>query len=172
MTLLTAFLLGVALAQEPSSPAPTGALPVPDLSEPPAGAPVTDGQEVRDRTMALTVQMRCPVCQGLSVADSQTEAAVAMRTRVEEMVAAGYDDEQIVAWFVDRYGQWVMLEPPTSGVTWLVWLAPAAFVLAGAVVLARVLGKRTDPAPSGALPAPLASDDPFVRRTLDELERS
>lgn len=92
-----------------------------------------------DRVAGL---LRCPVCQGLSVADSPTGMAGNMRQQVREMVEAGYDEEQILSYFEKSYGEFVRLEPPLRGVNWLVWAGPLAGLLLGALVVHRVLGRR------------------------------
>ena len=92
-------------------------------------------EEVERRTYGLAKILRCPVCQGLSVADSQSDAAVAMKNRIQELVALGYADEQIVDYFVGRYGEFVLLQPKAEH--WFVWFAPVVglFVGLGAVAV-------------------------------------
>ncbi len=142
----------------------------------PGASSLPGGNEagIRARAGALAAELRCPVCQGLSAADSQAEAAVAMRTRVEQLMREGRSDEQIRAWFVDRYGEWVLLEPPRHGRHWIVWLGPLVLLLAGAGVVARRMrigAPRQDATDPGAdLPADLAAD-PWVQRVLADLER-
>jgi cytochrome c-type biogenesis protein CcmH len=84
-----------------------------------------------DRVEALGKQLRCPVCQTVSVEESPSETAQAMREIIAEQVAAGRTDEEVIAFFVDRYGEWIILEPPASGRTLVVWLLPPAALLAG-----------------------------------------
>jgi cytochrome c-type biogenesis protein CcmH len=86
-------------------------------------------EEVEQRTYALGKILRCPVCQGLSVADSQSDAAVAMKNRIQELVALGYADEQIIDYFVGRYGEFVLLQPKSEH--WFVWMAPVAGLVIG-----------------------------------------
>jgi cytochrome c-type biogenesis protein CcmH len=118
-----------------------------------AGSPVSDESVVHDRAGALAAELRCPVCQGLSAADSQAEAAVAMRTRAEQLVREGYTDAQIRAWFVDRYGEWVLLEPPREGRHWIVWLGPLLVLAVGAGVVVRRV-RSSGIAPADADPEP------------------
>ncbi len=102
-----------------------------------------------ERGDALARELRCPDCQGLSVADSPTGAAREIHRQVDELVAGGATDEEVRAHFVDRYGEWILLAP-TSLVTWLVPLG----VLAGGVALyATWLAgrRRASPAPSVVL---------------------
>lgn len=81
------------------------------------------------RTEAITGDLRCPVCQGLSVADSHTPTADAIKEDVRRRVDAGESDREIRASYVARYGQWILLRPDTSGVGVLVWLLPVSALL-------------------------------------------
>lgn len=91
-----------------------------------------------DRAVELQRQLRCPVCASVSIAESGSETAVAMRRAVDDQIAAGRSDQQIVDYFRARYGDWVLLDPPVRGVTTWLWLLPlAAVVLGVAVVLTR-----------------------------------
>lgn len=89
-----------------------------------------------DRVDALAERLRCPVCQGESVADSPSDTATAIRDQIEEMVAAGRSDTEILDHYIARYGRWVLLDPPARGDTLLLWLLPAAALLAGLAVIA------------------------------------
>ncbi len=138
---------------------------------PPADAPPS-AEAAEELTEELASKLRCPVCQGLSVNASKAEAAVAMKSRNAELVAKGYSDEQIVDFFIDRYGEWVLLEPKTGGVNWLVWLGPIGFVLLGGGWVAWSLrGRDEDPLtipPEGGAGEPVEKDE-YVQRILDEL---
>ena len=83
------------------------------------------------RAQAIAAQLRCPVCQNESVADSPSELAAQMRTLIGEKIAAGETDEQILDYFVSKYGEWILLEPPRRGLLWLVWVAPAVALSVG-----------------------------------------
>lgn len=84
------------------------------------------------RARRVAASLRCPVCQGLSVADSPSETARAMVEDVRRRVDQGESDAEIRQAFVDRYGETILLSPPGSGVSALVWALPGIFlVLAG-----------------------------------------
>jgi cytochrome c-type biogenesis protein CcmH len=121
----------------------------------PAGPPLT-GEALEARTDEVAGLLRCPVCQGLSVGDSPAGMAVKMKRQVKDLVAAGYDEEQILAYFERSYGEFVRLEPPMRGVNWLVWLAPLLGLAAGALVVGWALRAPRAPAsPQGeVLPDP------------------
>ncbi len=88
-------------------------------------------QDLDARAHAIASQLRCPVCQNESVADSPSELAAQMRMLIREKLAAGETDEQTVGYFVSKYGEWILLEPPRRGLLWIVWLAPALALLSG-----------------------------------------
>ena len=73
--------------------------------------------------------LRCPVCQGMPIAESPAEMAQAMMTRIRELHKEGKSEEEILQYFIDRYGQWVVLEPKAEGINWLVWILPPLFLL-------------------------------------------
>lgn len=91
---------------------------------------------VPDRVQDLAQALRCPVCQSVSIADSPSEQAVAMRQVVAEQVAEGLSDSEIVAFFRARYGDWVMLDPPPRGATLALWLVPPVVAVLGAALVA------------------------------------
>lgn len=125
-----------------------------DLIGEPLGQPVA-GKELNDRTEELTDVMRCPVCQGLSIADSDTMIALAMKEEVRQFIAAGYTDEQILLYFEASYGEFIRLEPKPTGFNLTVWIAPAAALLLGLfLVIYRLRSK-----PSVAETPPVDDDE-------------
>ena len=97
------------------------------------------------RIRLLEEKLRCLVCQNQSLADSNAELAGDLRREVREQVQAGRSDEQIVGYLVQRYGDFVLYEPPFKATTVLLWLGP--FVLLGAAALVLV-AKTHEPGPS------------------------
>lgn len=100
----------------------------------PKGAPL-QGDELERRTEELSSLMRCPVCQGLSIADSPTLLAQAMKSEVRQFLAAGYTEEQIFDYFEQSYGEFVRLEPKAKGFNLVVWIAPVVALLIGVVLI-------------------------------------
>lgn len=97
----------------------------------------------RDRIQALGQRIKCPVCQGEPIADSPAETSTAMMDIVAERVAAGETDDQIIDYFVSRYGPGILLDPPFRGRTLAVWLLPVVALGAGIVM---IMGRRRSPA--------------------------
>jgi len=164
MRLAAAMTLGLALAVSAAAQTPGGD---PSAVVGPPRAARVEGAALDARTKEVAALLRCPVCQGLSVADSPSEMAVSMRHQVRDLVAAGYDQEQILAFFERSYGEFVRLRPQLRGVNWLVWLAPALALLAGAAVVGWALrGPRATAEAAGAPGAPdrdALPDDPALR---------
>ena len=86
-------------------------------------------QEARAATLMQT--LRCVVCQGQSIADSDADLAGDMRALVRHRIAAGEKPEDVRHWLVQRYGSWVSYTPPVEPLTWPLWLAPIALVAGG-----------------------------------------
>ena len=125
----------------------------------PEGSPSV-GAELDRRTHEVGSLVRCPVCQGMSVADSPSEMAVNMKGQVRELLARGYTEEQILRYFELSYGQFVLLRPKFEGVTAAVWIIPVLALLGGIAITffsLRKLGRKPDAAPD-AVPA----SDPVV----------
>jgi cytochrome c-type biogenesis protein CcmH len=116
----------------------------------PRGQPLS-GAALDARTDDVAGLLRCPVCQGLSVADSPATMARDMKAKVREELAAGYDKEQILEDFERSYGEFVRLQPTLHGVNWLVWLGPIAALLLGGFLIQRAL--RTSGGAKTAAPA-------------------
>ncbi len=115
-----------------------------------------------DRADALAGELRCPDCQGLSVADSQTAAAREVRRQVDELVGSGATNDEVRAHFVDRYGEWILLGPRVPAF----WLLPLIVVLAGIAALLVWLRARR---PLDAEPPP-APTEAARRRVREEAE--
>ena len=140
--LLVLALLGAGLGAAPSSAATPAPSAGPErVVGPPRGQPLS-GAALDGRTQEVASLLRCPVCQGLSVADSPATTARKMKAEVREMLAAGYDQEQILDYFERSYGEFVRLKPPLRGVNWLVWAAPILGLLAGLWLVAWTLRAR------------------------------
>ena len=90
---------------------------------------------------ALMETVRCLVCQGQSIADSDAEMAGDMRAMIRQRILAGESPDQIREWLISRYGNWVTYDPPLEPVTWPLWATPALLIAAG-LFLARNRFKR------------------------------
>jgi cytochrome c-type biogenesis protein CcmH len=105
------------------------------------------------RARAISRDIRCLVCQNESIDDSQAELAHDLRLLVRERLKAGDSDDQVRAFLVARYGDFVLLDPPLKPKTWLLWLGPAAVFLGALLVIALYFRRRRHEAPPAALSA-------------------
>jgi len=143
------------------------------ISEAPVGAKRTP-EEAREIAMRVASTLRCPVCQGLSVSDSSSTAAVMMYDRIQGQFEDGYSEEQVIDYWVARYGEWVLLAPTERH--WIVWLVPVVVGLGGFVWLSfSLFGKKRDVAAKDATPEQEVVEmqtehDPYVAQLLSELE--
>jgi len=116
--LLLLLFLSLALAQTPTGEPP------PDLSP---------------EVFKIASELRCPVCQGESAAESNAGVSQEMRRQIAEMLKEGKSEEEIKRYFVERYGEWILYAPPKRGINWMLWLAPAIGLVLFGLALWRYL---------------------------------
>jgi cytochrome c-type biogenesis protein CcmH len=148
---------------------------VPELPKAPQGAPqdsgalrvqvqgtLTDAQKndisLENKTKTVASELRCPVCQGLSIQDSPSELSQQMRTVVKEQLASGKSEQEVKDYFISKYGEWILLEPQAHGFNLLVYALPAVLVLGGAGLIV-LLVRRWTAAAATTLPSPPDADD-------------
>jgi cytochrome c-type biogenesis protein CcmH len=123
----------------------------------PQGRPLS-GPALDQRTQEVASLLRCPVCQGMSVADSPSTVALDMKHEVRNMLAKGYTQEQILAKFEESYGQFVLEKPKNP----LVWILPIVILIIGAIVVVATAKRLSSDAGTGTRdPGP---PDPYVEQ--------
>ena len=127
---------------------------------------------IEEQTHLLAAELRCPVCQNLSVADSPSEMAIQMREVILEKLKNGESPEQIRGYFVSRYGEWILLAPTRRGFNWLAWMLPFVAILGGAgiIVLRIRRAMRRGHGPNSDASRPL--DPRYATRLEAELKES
>ena len=103
-----------------------------------------------DRVRSVAADLRCPVCQGLSVADSPSSLARQMRASIARDLRAGRTPDEIKASLVDSYGEWILLAPSGSGLNLVAWVAPGLLFVAGLVVAVVAVRRWTLGSPVSA----------------------
>jgi len=101
-------------------------------------------------TTALASELRCPVCQGNSIQDSPSELAQQMRDLIRDQLRAGKTPDEVRAYFVAKYGEWILLSPRAEGLNLIVYLIPLAAILVGGAVVWRAVRRWTKPAPGAS----------------------
>ena len=96
-------------------------------------------------TRALSNELRCPVCQGLSLAASPSELAMEMRDVIKDQLREGKTPEEVRQYFIGKYGEWILLEPKPQGLNLIVYVLPVLAVLGGLLLIWRAVRKWTTP---------------------------
>jgi cytochrome c-type biogenesis protein CcmH len=108
--------------------------------------------KVEQRLKSLAEELRCLVCQNQTIADSNAPLALDLRNQIRSQVAQGRSDDQIRAYMVDRYGDFVLYRPPLKAATVALWLGPFLLLAVGAAIFVFIVRRKR--APDAAAPAP------------------
>ena len=114
----------------------------------PARAQSVADSVLEARTTAVAAELRCPVCQGLSIQDSPSELSQEMRGMVRDQLRAGKTPAEVKAFFVSKYGEWILLTPTAQGFNLLLYILPFVLLLGGAAVIVVVVRRWTHAAES------------------------
>ena len=115
-----------------------------DQTSPSESPPATSDDPVLEaRTRAIAAQLRCPVCQGLSIQDSPSELAQEMKALVREQLVQGRSADEIKRYFVARYGEWILLQPDARGFNLAIYILPLLALVCGIAVVALLVRRWT-----------------------------
>ncbi|MCK9283260.1 MAG: cytochrome c-type biogenesis protein CcmH [Rhodocyclaceae bacterium] len=103
---------------------------------------VAEDPALEARVTKLSEELRCLVCQNQSLADSHAELAQDLKNQVREMLKQGMTEQQVVAFLVQRYGDFVLYRPPVKSTTWLLWLGPFLLLIGGLALFIFKLKRR------------------------------
>jgi cytochrome c-type biogenesis protein CcmH len=169
LALLIAAITLPALAQTPARDPSVSTPGAEAVVGRPSGPPLS-GEALDEKTREVASLLRCPVCQGMSIFDSPAPMAVNMKHQTRDLLARGYDRDQILRYFESSYGEFVRLDPPFRGIDSLVWILPFLALVAGGLIVAASARKlRVSPAPAGQ-----TQDDAYleaVRRMAGDGEK-
>lgn len=90
-----------------------------------------ESDELEARFKKLSNELRCPTCQGLSVKDSEAGFSNSIKGKIRELMEQGKSDKEIIEYFVQRYGEWILRAPPISGFNLVLWILPGAAIVIG-----------------------------------------
>jgi cytochrome c-type biogenesis protein CcmH len=135
----------------------TAALIVAMSVSPGLPAQTTPSDSIIERdTRILASELRCPVCQGLSIQDSPSELAQEMRAVIRDQLRAGRTPDDVRRYFIDKYGEWILLAPKPEGVNLVVYVVPVLAVVAGLGLVWRLVRRWTSQPPESASAGPPA----------------
>ena len=109
----------------------------------PAPARQASDSALEAMTTVLASELRCPVCQGNSIQDSPSELAQQMRDLIRDQLRSGKTPDEVRAYFVDKYGEWILLTPKAEGLNLIVYIVPLIAVLVGGLVVWRTVRRWT-----------------------------
>lgn len=105
--------------------------------------PVAEDPEIEKRMLALTMDLRCLVCQNEPISDSRAEFSNDIRREIREQIKANKTDEEIIQFLVDRYGDFILYNPPVKSTTVMLWFGPAIlFVIALGALIVHLRRRR------------------------------
>lgn len=107
-----------------------------------ANTTAAEDQEIEARLKALSTELRCLVCQNTTLSDSNAPLAEDLRNEIRTLMREGKTDEEVTAYLVARYGDFVRYKPPVQANTALLWFGPFVMLVIGIVVLFKVLKKQ------------------------------
>ncbi len=106
-------------------------------------APAFDEPALQARYNKLIHELRCVQCRSQSIADSNVGLAADLRREVRELIAAGKSDQQILTYMTDRYGEYILYNPPLNSTTWLLWAAPVLLLVIGGAAAVVVIVRKS-----------------------------
>jgi cytochrome c-type biogenesis protein CcmH len=116
-------------------------------------APLAEDPVTEQRLISISEEMRCLVCQNESLAGSRSDLANDLRREIRTLIKEGKSDDQIRAFMVERYGDFVLYRPPVKPLTWLLWIGPFVILVIGVAFLFAYLRRRNTLAPNKTLTA-------------------
>ena len=125
----------------------TAGLPAPGIAQsdtvrPVPATPASDSV-LEAMTTVLASELRCPVCQGNSIQDSPSELAQQMRDLIRDQLRSGKTPDEVRAYFVEKYGEWILLSPKAEGLNLIVYIVPVVALLVGGFVVWRTVRRWT-----------------------------
>jgi cytochrome c-type biogenesis protein CcmH len=135
---------------------------------------ISTAESLDDRVNEVAHLLMCPVCQGQSVAESNSNLAQDMRQIIRKQLEEGKSKEEVIAYFVNRYGETILASPPPRGVNWLLWLLPGLAIVFGGLGIGIYLyrsqsGKNS--ADSGKRAQKTAADSDYMLKIDEELKK-
>ncbi|MBL4824480.1 MAG: cytochrome c-type biogenesis protein CcmH [SAR324 cluster bacterium] len=129
-----------------------------------------EGEKFSARFRKLSDELRCPTCQGLSVKDSEAGFSNSIKDKIRELMKNGKSDEEIIAYFVKRYGEWILRSPTKQGFNLLLWILPGAGIVIGLFVVFLRAKRRTNNPENEELAQLTAEEERKIKEDLGRFE--
>lgn len=139
--------------------------------------PLSQAQEktLEDQANEISGMLLCPVCQGQSVSESNSNLANDMRQVIKNKLEEGQSKEEIIAYFVQTYGETILAAPPAKGINWVLWILPGIAIAVGVVAIGVFLlqaGESEEDKETVTTKPDADSDDPYLNKIDEELKEN
>ncbi len=151
---------------------PHSSLSITQSPSPLGGRDIVRSQQngIDDQVKQISHQLMCPVCQGQSVAESNSNLANDMRDIIKKQLREGKSEQEIISYFTDRYGESILGAPPVKGINWALWLLPIVAIALGGIGIGLFLRKSQQPTKKDVSLRSVENKD-YLRKIDEELEK-
>ena len=137
----------------------------------PAMTFASESEQFGARFKKLSNELRCPTCQGLSVKDSEAGFSTSIKGKIRELMKQGKTDQEIMTFFVERYGEWILRAPSVSGFNIVLWLLPGSAIIIG-LLLVLYRSKKWVKKPTKQMTGLTPEEEKIIMDDIDRFERS
>jgi len=127
--------------------------------------------ELENQVREIAHKLRCPTCQGLSVKESEAGLAVNMKAKIRSQLLEGKSEAEILDFFIQRYGEWILRSPTKSGFNMLLWFMPGVIIIFTIFILYRAMKKKEYHASEEPVTTLTAKEEAQIEKELRKLER-
>jgi len=127
-------------------------------------------EEMENKVREIAHQLRCPTCQALSVKESDAGLASNMKMKIRSMLEEGKSEQEILDFFIQRYGEWILRSPQKTGFNLVLWLGPGFLVLLSGLGVILVVRKKTAHALSGEITPLSAKEKAEIEKDMEGIE--
>lgn len=132
--------------------------------------PTLSAETMDDKVRRISHQLRCPTCQAQSVKESEAGLSVNMKNKVRQLLEEGKSEQEVLDFFVERYGEWILRSPQKKGFNLLLWVTPLVLVLLAIGLMVRYLYNRTPKATSSPAPPLTDKEKAAVDKELEQFQ--
>ena len=132
----------------------------------------SESEQFEEKFKILSNELRCPTCQGLSVKDSEAGFSTSIKNKIRELMKHGKSDEEIIAYFVERYGEWILRAPPVSGFNIVLWILPGATIITGLLWVLYRSNKWVEKPTTNEMIGLTPEEEKTIRDDISRFEKS
>jgi len=127
---------------------------------------------LENQVREIAHKLRCPTCQGLSVKESEAGLAVNMKAKIRSLLEEGKSESDVLEFFLERYGEWILRSPPKSGFNMLLWFLPGTIIILAILILFILMKKKEYHVSEKSAVALTAEEEAQIEKELRQLEKN